>query len=152
MQRKILFLFLFLFALVFFQSCKKATSEAVPISLTDKDGNIFIPVDTALKSFVAYSSGSLSNGTMKGIFSDTLMSSFQLAIATEPYWDTTYHAQDTIVFPNWYPSHTMTFQANLDLSPFTTPYHFLLLGVTGNLLRIGGNGKPSVRLTMELSN
>jgi hypothetical protein len=152
MQRKIFILFLFLFGLALFQSCKKATSEPVPISLTDKEGNIFIPVDTANKSFVAYSSGNLSSGTMKGIFSDTLMSSFQLAIATQPYWDSIYHAQDTIVFPNWYPSHTMTFQTSIDLSPFTTPYHFLLLGVTGNLLRIGGNGKPSVRLTMELNN
>lgn len=149
---KFSFLFFFLFSLIVFQSCKKDSSETGPISFTDKDGNLFIPIDTATWSFDAYSHSDQSVGRLFGIFNDTIRSSFRLAITTKPYWDTIYHGRDTVIFPNFYPSHSISFAADVDLTGFQSPYHFLLLGIPHSMVISGSHGKPSLRLTISNNN
>jgi hypothetical protein len=149
MKTMIMVIFLFLTGMIFLPGCAKETKISVPVSLTDKDGNIFIHIDTLYKSFDAYSPTNILKGSLTGIFSDTIRSSFYLAITTKPYWDTVYHTFDTIVFPTHYPSHSVSMQADIDLTGFCSPYHFLLLGLPETQLKPGAHGTPSIMLTIE---
>jgi hypothetical protein len=144
--------FIFIIGMMILPSCKKDSTINVPLSLTNKEGGIFIQIDTASKSFYAYSRGKISKGVLKGIFNDTIMSSFQLAIATTPRWDSVYHPADTLVFPGHYAGHTLTLEANVDLTNFTSPYHFILLGLSGAKLKSGTSGSPNIMLTIESDN
>jgi hypothetical protein len=76
MTRKLSFVVLFLVSLLVFQGCKKDSGQSIPINFTDKDGNIFIPIDTVTKSFDAYSHSDLTVGRLAGVFNDTIRSSF----------------------------------------------------------------------------
>jgi len=149
MIRKLFFVILFFVSLIFFQGCKKDSAQSIPINFTDKDGNIFIPIDTATKSFDAYSHSDLTVGRLAGVFNDTIRSSFQLGITTKPYWDTVYHEIDTVIFPTHYPGHTMVIAADVNLTGFQSPYHFLLLGISSTDFRDQSHGKPCIRLTIQ---
>ena len=138
-----------LIGMIFLPGCSKEAKTKVPISLTDKDGNIFIHIDTLTKSFDAYGPSKISLGSLKGIFNDTIRGSFYLAITTKPSWDTVFHPGDTIVFPTHYPSHCVTVAADIDLTGFDSPYHFLLLGMPETVLRPGCHGVPSIMLTID---
>ena len=144
--------FIFIIGMMILPSCKKDSTINVPISLTNKEGGIFIQIDTASKSFYAYSRGKISKGVLKGIFNDTIMSSFQLAIATTPSWDSIYHPADTLVFPGHYAGHNLTLESNVDLTNFTSPYHFILLGLSGTKLKSNTSGNPNIMLTIESTN
>ena len=148
----IIVIFLFFTGMIFLTGCKKESKINVPVSLTDKDGNIFIRIDTLKKSFDAYSPTKILKGTLTGIFNDTIRSSFYLAITTKPYWDSVYHTGDTIVFPTYYPSHSISIQADIDLTAFSSPYHFLLLGMPETQLKPGSHGTPSIILMIERQN
>ena len=131
-------------------SCKKETTSInLPVNLTDKDGNIFIKIDPITKSFDAYSFSKVTKGQLKGIFNDTLRSSIIFALATRPYWDTEYHPADTIVFPSRFMGHSLVINTEVDLSKYSSPYHFLLLGVNTNELISPSYGIPTVLLTIE---
>jgi hypothetical protein len=54
MKTMIMILSLFMVGMIFLPGCKKETKIYVPISLTDKEGNVFIQIDTILNSFDAY--------------------------------------------------------------------------------------------------
>ncbi|MGA2822107.1 MAG: hypothetical protein ABSE72_01115 [Bacteroidales bacterium] len=133
-------------------SCSKESKIYVPISLTDKDGNIFIQIDTVSNSFNAYASTKITQGRLKGIFNDTIQSAFYLAIITNPVWDTVYHPADTNIFPTHYTGHTLIVQANVNLTNYTLPYHFLLLGTPRPALKCGSHGNPSIMLTIDTQN
>jgi len=85
MKKLLSFIFLFIFVLSLITGCSKSSKTDVPISFTDKDGNIFIPIDTVTKRFDAYSITKITTGHLKGIFNDTLCSSFYLAVLTDPF-------------------------------------------------------------------
>lgn len=140
---------LFFIGMILFQGCTKETSIYVPISLTDKEGNIFIRIDTITKNIDAYSKTRVSTGMLKGIFNDTVRSSFYLGIITEPYWDTVYHPRDTIVYPTHYSSHIISFETPIDLKEFNSPYHFILIGMPIDALKKGPHGSPSVVFTVD---
>jgi len=149
MKTMISFLSLFFIGLILIQGCTKETSIYVPISFTDKEGNIFIKIDTITKNIDAYSKTKVSTGLLKGIFNDTLRSCFYLAIITDPYWDTVYHTRDTIILPTRYASHVLSFETPIDLTPFNSPYHFILLGMPADPLKKGPHGSPSVVFTVD---
>jgi hypothetical protein len=149
MKTMVMLFCIVLIGVIFLPGCGKETKTKVPISLTDKDGNIFIRIDTLTKSFDAYAPAKISMGSLKGIFSDTIRGSFYLAVTTKPYWDTVFHACDTIIFPIHYPSHCVTVIADVDLTGLESPYHFLLLGMPETVLRPGCHGVPSVMLTID---
>jgi hypothetical protein len=152
MKTIFLFMFLFFTGMIFLSSCSKESKIDVPLSFTDKDGKFLIQIDTASNSFDAYISIKLTQGRLKGIFNDSIRSSFYLAITTNSFWDTTYHAIDTIVFPTHYPRNTLVFETDIDLTDFTSPYHFLLLGNPKPILRRGAHGNPSIMLTIDTQN
>jgi len=137
---------LFIMGIFILPGCNKDSVINIPISLTDKSGNIFILIDTASKSFNAYSTTKITKGQLKGIFNDTIRGSFYLALTTNPYWDTIYHPSDTTVFPTHYAGYTYFVEATVDLTNFTSPYHFLLLGLTSKELTVSASGKPSIRV------
>ncbi len=120
----------------------------MPITLTDKSGNIFIQIDTASRSFDAYTATKITTGLLNGVFNDTIKSSFYLAITTKPYWDTVYHPVDTIIFPTHYIGLTISVRASVDLTNYTSPYHFLLLGLDPKGVGGGSYGKLSIWLTV----
>jgi hypothetical protein len=130
--------------------CKKESTINVPISFTNKQGDIFIQIDTLSKSFFAYSQAKVTKGQIKGIFNDTIRSSFRFALATTPYWDTVYHPSDTIILAN-YNSHTLAVSANVNLTNYTSPYHFILLGLATKEMTTGPAGRPSIMMTFESS-
>jgi hypothetical protein len=138
--------------LLLISGCNKESKLNVPISFTDKDGNIFILIDTINKSFDAYSSVKITNGHLKGIFSDTIRTSFDLAIMTDPYFDTAYHTSDTIILPTHFTGHTQLIETDIDLKDYSSPYHFLLLGLSGTELKRRSHGNPSILLTIDTSN
>jgi len=130
--------------------CRKESETLnVPISLTDKDGSVFIQIDTISKSFNAYSLTKITKCHLAGIFNDTIRSAFYLAILTTPYWDSAYHACDTILFPTHYPSHSMLINANIDLTQFTSPYHFQLVGLKETHFKSVSFGAPTIKLTAD---
>ena len=133
-------------------SCSKESSINVPISLTDKSGNVFIPIDTVSKSFEAYSVVKITKGHLKGIFNDTIRSGFYLAYASTPHWDTIYHPADTTIFSTHYTGHTLIVQTDVDLTNFSPPYHFILLGLRTNELKVCQSGLPTVLLTVSSDN
>jgi hypothetical protein len=143
--------FLFIIGIFVLPGCTKESVITVPISLTDKAGHIFIQIDTISNSFYAYSTTKITKGQLKGIFNDTIESGFYLAIATNPVWDTTYHPSDTTIFPTHYAGHTLVVQTCVDLTNYSSPYHFLLLGLTSKELKVNAFGQPSVLLTLTPS-
>ena len=83
-MKTILFLvFLFFTGMIFLSSCNKESNIYVPLSFTDKDGNFIIQIDTAHNRFDAYTSAKITQGRLKGIFNDSIRSSFYLAISTD---------------------------------------------------------------------
>jgi hypothetical protein len=152
MKTILLFMFLFFTGMILLSSCNKESNIYVPLSFTDKDGNFLLQIDTAYNSFDAYTSAKITQGRLKGIFNDSIRSSFYLAITTDSFWDTTYHAIDTLVFPTHYPRNTLVFETVIDLTNFTSPYHFLLLGTPRPILRSGAHGNPSIMLTIDTQN
>jgi hypothetical protein len=144
------YLFLLLVCIFLSSGCKKSSVTIIPITLTNKSGSIFIQVDTTSRSFDAYTSIKLTQGQLKGIFNDTIKASFYLAITTTPYWDTIYHPSDTTIFPYHF-AHTLVVQTNVDLTNYTSPYHFLLLGLPPKGLQVGSSGKLTVLLTVTPS-
>jgi hypothetical protein len=148
MRKVTIITFLFVIGIFILPSCNKESVINVPISLTDKAGNIFLQIDTISKSFDAYSETKITKGQLTGVFNDTIQSSFYLAITTYAYWDTIYHPADTNIFATHYTGHTLILQASVDLTNYTSPYHFLLLGVSSKELKVNAYGKPSVRLTI----
>jgi hypothetical protein len=143
------FMIILVSGMIFLPGCAKETQNYVPISFTDKDGTIFIKIDTLSNSFVAYSKTKISNGLLKGIFNDSIRPAFDLAIITEPFQDTIYHERDTVVFPTHYPGHLLFIKTVIDLSKYTSPYHFLLLGIPKGELKRGLHGNPSIMLTID---
>jgi hypothetical protein len=137
--------------MILFPGCKKETKISVPISFTDNEGNFLIKIDTVSHSIDAYSTAKISQGHLYGIFNDTIRSSFYLAIITDSFWDTVYHERDTTVFPKHYSSHLLSLQTEIDLKDFPSPYHFLLLGICKEGLKVGPHGSPSVILTFDPS-
>jgi hypothetical protein len=137
--------------MILLPGCNKENKISVPISFTDKEGNIIIKIDTVTHSMDAYSKTKITQGRLKGIFNDTLPTSFYLAIISDPYWDTVYHARDTIVLPKHYCSHLLSMEAEIDLKDFSSPYHFLLVGIPEKGLKCGPHGSPSVIFTLELN-
>jgi hypothetical protein len=147
-MRKIsLIVFLFIIGLFILPDCKKITTTIVPITLTDKSGNIFIQIDTASKSFDAYCATKIKTGLLKGVFNDSVMSSFYLALTTKPYWDTVYHPADTTIFPTHY-THVLNVQNYVDLTNYSSPYHFLLLGLDSRGLDVGTYKKLTIVVTV----
>ena len=145
------YLFLFITGLIILAGCSKGTTNYVPISLTNKDGSIFIQIDTISKSFTAYSTTKITKGVLKGIFNDTIQSSFFLAITTPAYWDTAFHKSDTLIYPTHYTGRTIAVQTPIDFTHYSSPYHFLLLEFSGQNLKSGSHGKPSIVLTVDNS-
>jgi hypothetical protein len=139
--------FLFVMGIFLLSGCKES-SITIPISLTDKAGNIFIQIDTVTKSFDAYSPTKITKGQLKGIFNDTIRSAFNFAMTTDPVWDTAYHPADTIIFLPHYAGHTIAIQATVDFTNYTSPYHFILLGLSSKELRVNSHGNPSILLTL----
>jgi hypothetical protein len=140
-MRKVIFItVLFVIGMFVLPGCNKESTITVPISLTDNAGHIFIQIDTINNSFDAYSLTRITKGQLKGIFNDTIESAFYLAITTNPVWDTAYHPADTLVV-----------QASVDLINYTSPYHFLLLGLSSKELKVNAYGKPSILLTLTPS-
>jgi hypothetical protein len=152
MKTILLFMLLFFTGMIFLSSCSKESKIYVPLSFTDKDGKIFIQIDTVSNSFNAYMSTKITQGRLKGIFNDSIQSAFYLAITTDPVWDTIYHPADTNIFPTHYAGHTLIVQASVDLTNYTSPYHFLLLGDPKPVLRHGAHGTPSIMLTIDTQN
>ena len=154
MTRKtnLLFLFLFFTGMIFLSGCNKVTKTYIPLSFTDKNGNFIIQIDTVSNSFDAYTPAKISQGRLKGIFNDSIRSSFYLAITNSAFWDSTYHPIDTIVFPTHYPRSTLVFETDIDLTNFSYPYHFLLLGTPRPILRGGAHGNPSIMLMIDIQN
>jgi hypothetical protein len=151
-MRKVIFItVLFVIGMFVLPGCNKESTITVPISLTDNAGHIFIQIDTINNSFDAYSLTRITKGQLKGIFNDTIESAFYLAITTNPVWDTAYHPADTIIFPTHYAGHTLVVQASVDLINYTSPYHFLLLGLSSKELKVNAYGKPSILLTLTPS-
>ena len=147
-MRKISFiLFFFLSGLFLIHGCKTDSATIVPITLTDKAGNIFIQIDTTSKSFDAYSPSKITTGQLTGVFNDTVRSSFYLAITTKPYWDTVYHRADTTIFPPHY-NHTLNVGTHIDLTNYSSPYHFLLLGLNSSELDVGNSKKLTIMVTV----
>lgn|GEM_PF-2010623 len=144
----VIILFLFITGIFILPGCKKDSINYVPITLTDKSGNIFISIDTASKSFDAYSATKITTGLLNGVFNDTIKSSFYLAITTDPRWDTVYHPPDTNVFPTHYIGRTINVRTNVDLTNYTSPYHFLLLGLDTRGLGGGSYGKLHIWVTV----
>jgi hypothetical protein len=138
--------------MIFLSSCNKESNIYVPLSFTDKYGRFLIQIDSATNSFDAYTSTIITQGLLKGIFNDSIRSSFYLAITINSYWDTLYHPIDTIVFPTHYPRNTLVFETEIDLTQFTSPYHFLLLGSPRPILMRGAHGNPSIMLTIDTHN
>jgi len=127
--------------------CKKNSDVIIPITLTDKSGSIFILIDTASKSFDAYSGTKITSGLLKGIFSDSVRSSFYLALTTKPFWDSVYHPADTSIFLTHY-THTLKVETYVDLTKYSSPYHFLLLGLDSRGLDVGSYQKLNIRVTI----
>ncbi len=150
-RKVVIITFLFVIGMFILPSCNKESVITVPISLTDKAGNFFIQIDTVSKSFDAYSETKIAKGQLKGIFNDTILSAFYLAITTDPVWDTVYHPADTNIFPTHYAGHTLVIQASVNLKKYTSPYHFLLLGLSSKELKVNAYGKPSILLTVTPS-
>ena len=150
MRRISSYLWLLTVCIIIVSGCKKSSVTIIPITLTNKSGSIFIQIDTASRSFDAYTSTKIKKGQLKGIFNDTIKASFYLAITTTPYWDTVYHRADTTIFPSHF-AHTLVFQTNVDLTNYTSPYHFLLLGLPPKGLQVGSSGKLTVLLTITPS-
>lgn len=142
-------MFLSLLGMMILPGCSKESKLDVPISLTDNEGHIFIQIDTVHNSFVAYSPSRISTGHLKGIFNDTIRSSFNLAIVSDPVWDTAYHPQDTVVFPTLFHSHSLVIETDVNLLNYTSPYHFVLLNMHNTTLKIGPHGNPSILLTID---
>ena len=149
MKTFIFFICVVFIGVILLPGCNKETKVSVPISFTDKEGNILIKIDTITHSMDAYSKARISQGQLRGIFTDTVPSSFYLAIITEPFWDSVYHVRDTIVLPKHYCSHVLSFETNIDLKDFTSPYHFLLLGIPEKGLKCGPHGTPSIIFTVD---
>ncbi len=149
MKTLILFISVIFIGMIFLTGCGKETKTSVPISFTDKEGNILIKIDTIAHSMDAYSKAKISKGHLRGIFNDTIRSVFQLAIITDPVWDSVYHARDTIILPTHYLSHIISIETEIDLKDFVSPYHFLLIGIPKEGLRRGPHGSPSVIFTVE---
>jgi len=133
-------------------SCKKEYNINIPISLTDINGNIFIPIDTVTSTFDAYSNIKFLKGKLTGVFNDTIHYSFYLALKTNVFWDSTYHPIDTLVFPTHYTGLNRIIKEEVDLHTYTSPYHFILIGLSKSKLKSGSLGKPSITLTLENSN
>ena len=145
-------MFLFFTGMLFLASCNKESKIYVPLTFTDKNGNFLIQIDTASNSFDAYSSAKITQGRLKGIFNDSIRSSFYLAMTIDAFWDSTYHPIDTIIFPSHYPRSTLVIETDIDLTNFTYPYHFLLLGTPKPILRRSAHGNPSIMLTINTQN
>ena len=151
MKTMILFMFFFVVGMIFLPGCTKETQNYVPISFTDKDGTVFIKIDTVSNTFDAYLKTKISHGRLKGIFNDSIRSAFYLAIITDPYQDTTYHEKDTVIFPTHFLGHLLLMEMEIDLNAFSSPYHFLLLGIPKGELKRGPHGNPSLLLTIDTS-
>jgi len=150
MMKTIISFIIFLgIGMILLPGCNKETKVYIPVSFTDKEGNVFIQIDTISKSFDAYSTTKISQGRLMGVFNDTIRSSFYLAIMTDPFWDTIFHARDTIVFPTYYKGHTLAMETDINLKNFNPPYHFLLLGLCGTHLKCGPHGNPSIKITVD---
>ena len=145
-------MFLSFLGMIVLPGCSKETKLNVPLSLTDKDGHIFIQIDTVNYRFDAYSATRITTGRLKGVFNDTVRSSFNLAILTEAVWDTVYHPQDTIILPTLFPNHSLVIQTDVNLINFTSPYHFILLNMHHGTLKSGPHGNPSILLTIDTGN
>jgi len=146
MRKLFLILFLVINGLFLLSGCKKNNDVIVPITLTDKSGSIFIVIDTTSKSFDGYSPTKITTGTLKGVFNDTVRSTFYLALTTKPYWDTIYHPADTTIFPTHY-NHALDVETYIDLTKYSSPYHFLLLGLDSRGLDVGYR-KLSIEVTI----
>ncbi|MGA3012840.1 MAG: hypothetical protein ABSD71_02270 [Bacteroidales bacterium] len=152
-MRKLSIIFLlFLTSILIVPGCKKASINYTPVTLTDKSGNIFIQIDTASKSFDGYTANKLGKGQISGVFNDSVRSSFYLALTTRPYWDTIYHAPDTTIFPTHYVGPTLHVATSIDLTNYTSPYHFLLLGLDTRGLDVGTLPKLSIVVTFTPGN
>lgn len=145
------FIFILILGLTLITGCNKDSKTDVPVSFTDKDGNIFIPIDTINHRFDAYSTSKITSGHLKGIFNDTLWSSFYLAVLTNPYWDTTFHRSDTVIFPTHFFLPIRTFETDIDLKGISLPYHFLMTGLSGSEFKTIRKQKPTVVLTIDVS-
>jgi len=145
-------MFLSFLGMIVLPGCSKETKLNVPLSLTDKDGHIFIQIDTVNYRFDAYSATRITTGRLKGVFNDTVRSSFNLAILTAAVWDTVYHPQDTILLPTLFPNHSLVIQTDVNLINFTSPYHFILLNMNHGTLKSGPHGNPSILLTIDTGN
>jgi hypothetical protein len=152
-MRKISIIFsLFLTSIFIVPGCKKASINYTPVTLTDKSGNIFIQIDTASKSFDGYTATKLGKGKIIGVFNDSVKSSFYLALTTKPYWDTVYHAPDTTIFSTHYVGPTLHVATSIDLTNYTSPYHFLLLGLVTKGLDVGTYPKLNIVVTFTPDN
>jgi hypothetical protein len=152
MKTMVTIMFLCIAGMIYLPGCTKDSTVNVPISFTDKEGDIFISIDTISKSFTAYSNARVTKGVLKGIFNDTIKSSFQLAIATPAHWDTIYHPTDTVIFPTHYAGHVLVIQTSVDLTNYTSPYHFILVNFEGSNLKSGPHGNPSILMTVDTNN
>jgi hypothetical protein len=151
MKTFLLFLFYCGTGLILIYGCAKESDVYISDNFTNKEGGFYIPIDTNSKSFYAYYSMPIAQGRLKGIFYDTLRSSFHLAIISEPFWDSVYHERDTLVFPTLFKSHILSIETTVDLKNFKPPYHFLLYGLK-TCLKESIHGNPWVVLTIDTHN
>jgi hypothetical protein len=146
-------MFLCFIGTIILSGCGKEYTEYVPVSFTDKEGNIFIGIDTSNFHIDAYSKTTISQGRLRGIFSDTIRSPFYLAVITDSYWNNFYHPRDTMVLPTHYTGNIIALETAIDLRDCSPPYHFLLLGLPKTALKSGtSNGIPSVIFTVDTRN
>jgi hypothetical protein len=139
--------------MILIESCNKSDStNDAPVSLTDKNGNIFIPIDTATLSFTAYSPlTKINTGHLKGIFNDTVKSAFYLDVLSGPYWDTIFHRVDTVLLSAQIKIPIRAFEADVDLKDSKSPYHFLLTGISKTQLKSDLHTKPNVVITIDVN-
>jgi hypothetical protein len=151
MKTKMSVHFLFILGLTFLAACSKETAPNLPINFVNKEGGFYISIDTSSKSFYAYSGEKIKQGRLKGVFYDTIRSSFYLAIISDPFWDSVYHDRDTTVFPAHFNSHSINFETIVDLTNFDPPYHFLLFGLN-TCLKPNTHGNPWVIMMVDTKN
>ncbi|MCX6246344.1 MAG: hypothetical protein NTW10_01310 [Bacteroidetes bacterium] len=146
------FMLLCLLGIIMLSGCSKEDKIYIPISFTDKEGNYFIKIDTATNNIEAYSKATISQGRLRGVFSDTIRSSFYLAVITDSYWNNHYHPKDTVILPTHYSGNTISIETHIDLRDCSSPYHFILLGLPKNELKCSSHGIPSVMFTVDTHN
>jgi hypothetical protein len=153
LKTKAILIILFFLGIFILPGCNKTQDVLnIPISLTDKSGSFFIKIDTTSKSFTAYSPIRITQGQLTGVFSDTVRSNFQLAIAAPATWDSLYHPADTVIFAPHFTGHTIVVNAPVDLSRFNPPYHFIFIVSSQKEMEFGAFGKPSIQVTFTSNN